>query len=248
MGGAFSVMKSWFMTIVTAVLLASIFKSFAFASFYIPSESMMPTLEVGDRLIVNKFAYGYSKYSLPFSKYLPSLPGHNGRVFYKAPKRGDVIVFSNPKNDVVTIKRLVGLPGDVVQVVEGQLFLNGRAVLRQESMRYSYREYQGDVVTVREFVEHLPRSKGANVEHKILEQTDFGYFDHTRPYTVPEGHMFMMGDNRDNSSDSRAMRYVGFVPIENIIGRADIISFSLYSCDSGEGLRCGRRKFLESIH
>ncbi len=235
--------KDWFVTIATALILVTGFKSLAFASYYIPSESMMPTLEVGDRLFVNKAAYGYSKYSFPFSEYLPSLPGKQGRIFYKQPQRGDIIVFSNPVDDVVTIKRLIGLPGDWIHVSGGKLFINGKQVERTVSNKYSYREYEGNVVSVKEYTEPLPGGR----KHKIIERSDRGFLDNTGTYKVPEGHIFLLGDNRDNSTDSRVLSHLGYVPIENIIGRADLLYFSFYQCDKTEGLRCGKRRYMEKI-
>lgn len=235
--------KDWAVTIATALTIVTVFKSFAYASYFIPSESMMPTLEVGDRLFVNKAAYGYSKYSFPFSEYLPSLPGKFGRILYKQPSRGDVIVFSNPVNNVVTIKRLVGLPGDEIRIDRGRLYINGTAVRRNYSDSYTYREYEGRIVSVREYTEPLP----GGTQHKILERSDHEFLDNTGTYRIPERHVFLLGDNRDNSTDSRVLNRLGYVPIENIIGRADILSFSFYQCDKTEGLRCGKKRFLEPI-
>ncbi len=238
-----SLIKDWVGTIFVALTVAIIFRSFAFASFYIPSESMVPTLEVGDRLFVNKFAYGYSKFSFPLSKYLSSFPTENGRVLYSAPKRGDVIVFSNPRDNVTTIKRLVGLPGDTIQIYAGRLYINGQVVQRKLVKPYSYKEYEGGVVYVHEYKERLRQGQ----THKIIEQSDNYRADYTPKYKVPAGHVFLMGDNRDNSTDSRFISHLGYVPIENLIGRAEIISFSTYTCKEQAGLRCGARRFFEKI-
>lgn len=235
--------KEWGLILGATLAFVTFFKSVAFASFYIPSESMMPTLEVGDRLFVNKYAYGYSKYSFPLSSFLPSIPSASKRLFYKAPKRGDVVVFRNPKDGVVTIKRLIGLPGDKIEIFRGRVYLNGSEIKRDIRQNYAYKEHEGGVVRVREFDEYLP---GGSV-HKIIERSDEEYLDNTRLYRVPSGHVFLMGDNRDNSTDSRVLNFLGYVPLENIIGRAEIISFSVYNCQPQAGLRCAKRRYLEKI-
>jgi signal peptidase I len=188
-----------------------------FQPFTIPSGSMMPTLLVGDYIFVNKFAYGYSKYSLPFS---PDI--FSGRIFASEPKRGDVVVFRFPPNpDVDYIKRLVGLPGDHIQVKEGILYINGKAVPRQPdgSFTSDYKLDPGDDVPV--YKEVLDNGK----TYDTLDQSPVSRGDNTREFIVPEGHYFMMGDNRDNSLDSRFD--VGYVPAENLVGRASVIFFSL---------------------
>jgi signal peptidase I len=203
--------------IIQALLLAMVIRTVLFQPFTIPSGSMMPTLLVGDYLFVNKFSYGYSKYSLPFS---PDL--FSGRIFASEPKRGDVVVFRLPPNpDVDYIKRLVGLPGDRVQVTNGVLFINGTPVPKQPdgSFTSDYRADPGSNVPV--FRETFDNG----VTFDTLDQSPDSRGDNTREFIVPEGHYFMMGDNRDNSLDSRFD--VGFVPAENLIGRASVIFFSL---------------------
>src|SRR6267142_2557677 len=165
--------------IVVAVILAIplfspiVLRTLLFHPFYIPAGSMMPTLLVGDSLFVSKYAYGYSRYSLPFSPRL-----FPGRIFGLVPERGDVVVFRIPKDDSVDyIKRVVGLPGDTIQMRQGLLF-------------------------------------------------DNGFYDNTNVYKVPDGHVFVLGDNRDNSTDSRVLSAVGYIPLENIVGRAGLIYFS----------------------
>lgn len=200
-------------TVIYAVLIAMVVRTFAYEPFNIPSKSMVPTLLVGDYLFVSKLSYGYSRFSLPFG-----LPLFDGRIFAAEPERGDVIVFKLPSDDKTDyIKRLVGLPGDTVQVVAGVLHINGEPVERRRIEDYvdpdSGRSYL-------QYLETLPNG----TSHRILEESDHGALDNTPPYRVPEGHYFMMGDNRDNSLDSRAS--VGFVPAENLIGRADILFFS----------------------
>lgn len=203
--------------IIEALLLAVVIRTLAFQPFTIPSGSMMPTLLVGDYIFVNKFAYGYSKYSLPFS---PDL--FSGRIFGSDPERGDVVVFRKPSDPSIDyIKRVVGLPGDRIQVTGGVLYLNGKAVPKQPDGTFTsdYKKYPGvDLPVFRETFDN-----GATYD--TLDQVQDGEGDNTREFLVPEGHFFMMGDNRDDSRDSRFD--VGFVPAENLIGRASFITFSI---------------------
>ncbi|MBO1074441.1 signal peptidase I [Roseomonas marmotae] len=211
-------------TIVYAVLIAVGIRTVAFEPFNIPSGSMIPTLQVGDYLFVSKYAYGYSRYSLPFG---PDL--FEGRIFGAVPKRGDVAVFKFPRdNSTDYIKRIIGLPGDRVQVRNGRLFLNGQEVPREALGLYTV-EGDGPRITVRLFRETLPPSPGEGPrQHEILEASDNQAYDNTPEYLVPPGHVFAMGDNRDNSLDSRDMTVgVGFVPLENLVGRAEMIFFSV---------------------
>lgn len=205
-------------TFVSAVLLAMIFRSFAFEPFHIPSGSMKSGLLTGDYIFVSKYSYGYSRYSFPFG--LPIFPG---RVFEKIPARGDVVVFRLPSNPHIDyIKRLIGLPGDKIQVKQGVLFINGEKVPRTARELFVDNENPESVVTISRYKETLPEGKS----YEVLDQTRFGDVDNTEVYTVPEGHYFMMGDNRDNSQDSRFLDYVGYVPAENLIGKARMILFS----------------------
>nr|WP_316653399.1 signal peptidase I [uncultured Gellertiella sp.] len=203
--------------IIEALLLAVVIRTLLFQPFTIPSGSMMPTLLVGDYIFVNKFAYGYSKYSLPFS---PDL--FSGRVFGSDPKRGDIVVFRKPSEPSIDyIKRCVGLPGDRIQVTNGVLFINGTPVPKQPDGAFTsdYRKDPG--VNVPVFRETF--DNGATFD--TLDQVRDGEGDNTREFLVPAGHYFMMGDNRDNSLDSRFD--VGFVPAENLVGRASFITFSI---------------------
>ncbi|MCH8152726.1 MAG: signal peptidase I [Planctomycetes bacterium] len=206
-------------TVVYAVLIAVVVRTAAYEPFNIPSGSMIPTLLVGDYLFVSKFSYGYSRYSLPFS--LPLIPG---RIFFSEPdvERGDVAVFKLPTdNKTDYIKRIVGLPGDRIQVVNGILHINGQAVKRERVDDFIVRDAFGNTRRIRRFIETLPNGRS----HAILEENgDHGPSDNTEVYTVPEGHYFAMGDNRDNSQDSR---FIGFVPAENLVGRADFLFFSV---------------------
>jgi len=207
-------------TVIYAVLIALVFKTFAYEPFNIPSGSMIPTLLVGDYLFVSKFSYGYSRYSPPFF----SLPLLQGRVFFSEPdvERGDVAVFKLPTdNKTDYIKRIVGLPGDTIQVVNGILQINGQAVKRERTDDFIVRDVLGNIRRIPRYIETLPNGR----RHAILEENgDRGSADNTRVYTVPEGRYFAMGDNRDNSLDSR---FIGFVPVENLVGRAEFLFFSV---------------------
>lgn len=211
-------LADFFKTALIAVCLALLIRSFLYEPFNIPSGSMKPTLEVGDYLFVHKPSYGYSRYSFPFG-----LAPIEGRVWgAKQPQRGDVIVFKLPTNTSVDyIKRVIGMPGDTIQVRGGRLYINGELVQR-EPLGLRKVEDPMEETTMVEYLETLP----GGVVHRIYEESDDEMLDNTPVYNVPEGHFFMMGDNRDNSQDSRVMNSVGFVPFENIVGRADFIFFS----------------------
>lgn len=202
-------------TIVFAVLIALGIRTFAYEPFNIPSGSMIPTLLVGDFLFVSKLSYGYSRYSLPFS--LPLIPG---RILFTEPERGDVVVFKKPTDPGTDfIKRLIGLPGDRIQVAGGVLHINGVPAGRRAIDPMVAKDLFGRDVEVPRYVETLPNGR----EHEILEtRGDRGLSDNTAVFHVPDGHYFMMGDNRDNSVDSRDPS-VGMVPQRNLVGRADIL-------------------------
>jgi signal peptidase I len=206
-------------TIVFAGLIAVFIHTFLFEPFFIPSGSMVPTLLVGDYLFVNKFAYGYSHFSLPFA---PDI--FAGRIPPGMPQRGAVVVFRPPgEPDTDFIKRVIGLPGDTIQVTDGQLLINGTQVPRAAVGNYTDTSSGAPVVEA-QYTETLP---GGRV-HPILKATDQGFANNTPLYTVPQGDLFMMGDNRDNSEDSRFMDGpVGYVPVENIVGPATYIFFSI---------------------
>ena len=206
-------------TAVIAIILALLVRTFLYEPFNIPSGSMKPTLEVGDYLFVSKPAYGFSRYSFPFAL-APIEKGQ--RVPHKEPQRGDVIVFKLPTNPGIDyIKRLVGLPGDTIQVIDGRLYINHRLVHR-EPLGLKKVEENGNTTTMMEYLETLP----GGVIHHIYEESDEEMLDNTPEFVVPEGHYFMMGDNRDNSQDSRVQDLVGFVPYENLVGRASFLFFS----------------------
>ncbi|MEZ5844220.1 MAG: signal peptidase I [Hyphomicrobiaceae bacterium] len=204
--------------IIQALILAMIVRVFFYQPFNIPSGSMKSTLLVGDYLFVSKLSYGYSRYS--FTLPLIGEPVRfSDRIFASKPKRGDVAVFRKPNEDSVDyIKRVIGLPGDEIQMLEGVLHINGKAVPKRPSGTFFDDEKHQNV---RSYEETLPNG----VKYTVLDEEPAGRYDSTRVYKVPAGHYFMMGDNRDNSMDSRTLD-VGFVPFENFIGRADIIFFS----------------------
>ncbi len=205
-------------TIVYAVLIALVVRTVAYEPFNIPSGSMVPTLLVGDYLFVSKFSYGYSRFSLPLG-----LPLFSGRIFFHSPARGDVVVFKLPTdNSTDYIKRVIGLPGDHIQMKNGILNVNGQPVPRRRIEDYLYQEGNGAIIPLAQYIETLPNG----VQHRIIEMSDNGPLDNTQEYVVPPGDFFMMGDNRDNSQDSRVLSAVGYVPAENLIGKAQFIFFS----------------------
>ncbi len=223
-GGLLSILR----TIVIAGAIAFTFRSFAFEPFNIPSGSMLPTLLVGDFLFVSKYSYGYSKFSFP-----GSLDLFSGRIGGSEPKRGDVAVFRWPKNTSIDyIKRVIGLPGDTIRMISGRLYINGKMVEREHVGTYEDTDERGVVTRLHMYIETLPNG----VKHHILERSDQDPFDNTNDFVVPPGHFFAMGDNRDNSQDSRAFSSVGYVPMENLVGRAEILFFSI---DDRKGLLYG---------
>jgi signal peptidase I len=214
-------------TIVYAVLIALVVRTVAYEPFNIPSGSMVPTLLVGDYLFVSKFSYGYSRYSLPLG--LPLFSGRLPVPFVSgAPRRGEVIVFKLPTDPSVDyIKRLVGLPGDKIQMIHGELYINGQIVPRRPDLACRNDEAGLPMPMQEGFLESLPRGPGQKpVEHCIIKVGNNGPLDNTPVYEVPPGDYFMMGDNRDNSEDSRVLSAVGYVPAENLVGHAQFIFFS----------------------
>jgi len=205
-------------TVLIAVVIAVGVRTFAYEPFSIPSGSMIPTLLVGDYLFVSKASYGYSQHSLPFS--LPLIPG---RVMYTEVTRGDVVVFKLPTDGRTDyIKRIIGLPGDSIQVKGGVLHINGEAVVRKSLGEYTYQDTHGIFHTTTQYEETLPNGK----THLILEESDSDRADNTPVYHVPPDHYFAMGDNRDNSRDSRYLMDVGYIPKENLVGQAKFLFFS----------------------
>ena len=211
--------------IIHALILALLVRIFLFQPFNIPSGSMIPTLLIGDYLFVSKYSYGYSRYSFPFGLNLFS-----GRVWAKQPDRGDVVVFKLPHDtEVDYIKRIIGLPGDKIQMRAGRLYINDQMVDRERIEDYLVRgERPGQFARASRYVETLPGGK----KHEIIElMGDNGPLDNTEVYTVPQGSYFAMGDNRDNSLDSRVppdapQPGVGYIPKANLVGRAEFLFFS----------------------
>lgn len=238
-----------------------IFYTFGFGHYKIPSESMQPTLEVGDHLYVSKFAYGYSRESLPFG--LSALPVPRGKIFSKLPERGDVVVFRNPRSGIVMIKRAIGLPGDEIVVSRGRFYLNGEIIDRKPIAEHTYladyggrsipqiltgrnkdHERWGYKITVTEYEEQWPKQENS---HRIYEMSDMATLDNVRPMVVPAGTIFMMGDNRDRSLDSRATEGPGFVPLDHLIGRADRMMFSFKKCPDEAGIYCPPRRIMKGL-
>ena len=213
-------------TIVYALLVAVVVRTFLFEPFNIPSGSMIPTLLVGDYVFTEKWAYGYSRFSFPFS---PDL--FSGRIPFRMPHRGDVAVFRETNDTSIDyIKRIVGLPGDHVQMHGGELFLNGARVPRVDEGNYTAVDEHGTQTQARRYDEQLPARPGSGtVAHAILKETDDGPANDTEDFVVPAGDFFAMGDNRDDSADSRFPQPIGigFVPMENLVGRAVLIFFSV---------------------
>jgi len=205
-----------FKTIFYALIIAIIIRSLFVQPFYIPSSSMEPNLLIGDRLFVTKFSYGYSKHSFPFSP-----PIFKGRLFSNIPKIGDVVVFKTPAdNRTDYIKRLIGLPGDKIQFIEGDLFLNDNQILKSRVSKTDT-IYCGQQISVNTFDEKLPNGK----VHQTVYLKDYS-FQNSDIFIVPKEHYFFLGDNRDCSKDSRYLTSVGYVHQNNLVGKAQFIFFS----------------------
>ncbi|MDP3494015.1 MAG: signal peptidase I [Hyphomonadaceae bacterium] len=268
------------MTIAIFVPFWLVFSTFVYELRSIPSESMVPALQVGDRVAVAKFAYGYNRNSIPFG--LGTLvigdnkDNPNENVFGSTPKRGDVIVFQHPHSDRVMIKRLIGLPGDRVEVKNGKLMLNGAEVLREKIRTTTYvPDDSSRLMTATEYRQTIPTGEGDNTKSFLIHEfSDTGDLDETPVFTVPAGHVFMMGDNRDNSEDSRAPSghrsmaaafpdawpyrptnlpadtrddAVGFVPFDYLIGRAETVLFTLHGCKQAEGAECPEGRLWKGL-
>ena len=204
-------------SISIAIFIALIIRSFVAEPFNIPSGSMKPNLLVGDFIFVSKWSYGYSRHSLPFS--LPLIPK---KIFGSLPNRGDVAVFKTPQdNRTDYIKRVIGLPGDKIKIINGQILINNKTINRKQNKDFIDIDRNYQTKRIRKYTEYLD-----NIEIEVLDIMDNGMADNTNLFTVPENHFFVMGDNRDNSQDSRFPN-VGYIPLENLVGKAQFIFFSL---------------------
>ena len=200
-----------------AVFIALLIRSFIAEPFNIPSGSMKPNLLVGDFIFVSKWSYGYSKHSLPFS--IPIIPN---KIFSKMPNRGDVVVFKTPQdNRTDYIKRVIGLPGDKIKIVNGEIHLNNNIILRKKMKDFIDRDDHSSFKRARKYKEYFN-----DITFNVLDIMDNGIADNTELFIVPDGYFFVMGDNRDNSQDSR-FKNVGFIPVNNLVGKARFIFFSL---------------------
>lgn len=210
----------WFSTFMLAAFFAIIFRSFFYEPFHIPSGSMKPNLLIGDYIFVSKMSYGYTKYSLPFGY---KFNYFNDRIFNKNPQRGDVAVFRMPGNENINyIKRIIGVPGDKVQIKNGQIFINNKKIIQKQSSKFRDidRSSKQELI-IDQYSESITSDKNV----LILDQVKNAPQDNSGIYNVPKNHYFVMGDNRDNSRDSRYID-VGFIPHQNFIGKAKIIFFS----------------------
>jgi len=219
--------------ILSAAGVFVVITTLIFRVFYIPSGSMEPTLEVGDRVMVLNFAYGWSRRSVQFG-IGDYLPGGSGRILGRLPERGHVVVFYDPVQRQHLIKRVIGLPGDTVKMTDGRLYINDELTPRDLRGVVSYRERRGNIVQPRLYEEALPDGP----EHWIYERTDDANLDNTFTFTVPDGNIFVMGDNRDDSQDSRKIGGFGYVPVENLVGRAVTVLFTLHRCKPEPSLQC----------
>ncbi len=264
-------------TIAVFVPFWLLFSTFVYELRSIPSESMVPALQVGDRVAVGKFAYGYNRNSVPFGIghfFIGDDAGNpNERALLSGmPNRGDVAVFQHPRQNRVMIKRVIALPGDRVQMRDGRLVINGEEVEREEVRRISYVQSDDSrmMVTAIEYRETLPGEDGSHLIHEIPDRPNLRQ---TPVFTVPDGHVFMMGDNRDNSEDSRAPSghrstwnqfpeawsprplvlattaddAIGFVPVDHLIGRAETVLFTLHACRRAEGADCAAPRLWKGL-
>jgi len=268
------------MTIAIFVPFWLVFSTFVYELRSIPSESMVPALQVGDRVAVAKFAYGYNRNSIPFGLGLfvigDDKENAEERWFSSTPKRGDVIVFQHPHSDKVMIKRLVGLPGDSIEVKGGKLYLNDQDLQRERVRTTTYiPDDNSRLTTATEYRETIPTGDGENTKSYLIHEfSDSDSLDETPRFTVPAGHVFMMGDNRDNSEDSRAPSghrrmatqfpeawpyrpaslpadtrddAVGFVPMDYLIGRAETVLFTLHGCKQAPGAECSEGRLWKGL-
>ena len=204
-------------TLIGALIIAVLIRSLLFQPFYIPSSSMEPTLLVGDRIFVSKYTYGYSKHSFPFS---PNIT--NKRFFSKSPERGDLVVFKTPAdNRTDYIKRLIGMPGDSIQFVDGEILINNKKISRQKIANKKIIRCGNFLLDTETYIETLPNG----LKHLVVYKKK-GSLQNSKVFKVPENHYFLLGDNRDCSKDSRYLDSVGYVNKLNLVGEAKIIFFS----------------------
>ncbi len=260
-------LREWGATFAVFVPAFFVFSMLLYEQRVIPSESMVPNLQVGDRVVVNKFAYGYSRYSVPWEEGR-FLPLGEGRIFEGLPERGDVVVFMHPHWRRVMIKRVIGLPGDTIQMRGERLILNGEQVETEFIRRVRYVPHNDN--SPRTAQEYLETIDGKSF---IVHQQRKGYDgDNTPVFVVPEGHVFFMGDNRDNSKDARELSghcpadadgritragcaprvpaddaSVGFVPFDHLIGRAETVLFTTKRCRNGPGLDCPPKRLWRGL-
>lgn len=213
-----SELRETIVVVIQALLIALVFRTFLYQPFSIPTASMQSTLMIGDYLLTSKYTWGYGRYSFPLG-----LIPFNGRIFGREPNRGDIAVFRPVPQSDAYIKRVIGMPGDRIQMINGILNINGEAVKRVEIGQITDTDSTGVAVPVTVYRETLPNG----VEHTIQEISDTMQLDNTAEYVVPAGHYFMMGDNRDRSQDSRVLSAVGYVPAGNLIGKAEVRFFSI---------------------
>ena len=211
-------LRETIVVVVEALLIALVFRTFLYQPFSIPTASMQSSMMIGDYFLASKFAWGYGQYSFPFG-----IVPMQGRVFGGLPERGDIAVFHNAPTGDEYVKRVIGLPGDTIQMIDGILNINGTPVEREVISQGTDKDSTGYTVPVTLYRETLPNG----VSHTIQEIADNGPLDNTAEYHVPEGHYFMMGDNRDRSQDSRVLSAVGYVPVGNLIGKAEARFFSI---------------------
>jgi signal peptidase I len=231
----------WIRTAAGAFAAYLAFTTVAFAQYAIPSESMVPHLEVGDRVTVSKFSYGYSRHSLPFN-IGALLPAGERRLFERLPERGDVAVFIHPRTGDTMIKRILGLPGDEIAVRDGVLWINGVEAAESEPQML-LREARPE--RRREWAERREETLPGGVTHAVHNLTNHGDFDEFGPYVVPAGHLFAMGDNRDNSLDSR-WDGMGSVPVDNLVGRAELVYWVNPGCRD-HSIACPMRRWMRPL-